>query len=237
MERNPYSESTRALFDVCMHAGRYGYRRIDLPYMRVDSARNYAVQSFLEATADDPRPDDVLVMLDNDHFHPQHIVAHLTSYDDPALLGVVGALTFRRSPPHDPMFYMAREENSRWYTMALDWEDGLYEVDLVSTAAIAIRRWVFEKLIAAGHRLFFKYDYPDDVDVRELPSEDVHFARICHDLGVRHYCDTTILSPHIRLDGVAREHWKRYLAEHPELRAQANERSVRMGVIEHAEST
>ena len=76
LERALIAEPISSIINVAMACGKRGYTRIDLPFMVTDQARNGCVGEFLKASTS---PDDVLVMLDNDHLHPINIVHRLAS--------------------------------------------------------------------------------------------------------------------------------------------------------------
>lgn len=183
-------EAVNAALGVAMYCGHKRYDRIIIPYMRTDRARNVIVSAFLERSVN---PDDVLVMLDCDHEHPFDIVEQLASH--PSEQGVVGALAFRRYKPHDPVFFKIGDDG-KMYSPA-EWETGrTYRCDVVGSGAIAIKRWVFDRLEEAGFSWpYFRYEYPAEYGYDQ--SEDVFFARCCHSAGVEHYCDTGIETPHL----------------------------------------
>jgi hypothetical protein len=116
LERSLPEGAVGPLFDVNRRAGELGYRRIHVPYTRTEIARNKMAEAFLGATKD---PDDVLVMLDCDHEHPEWVVERLAGYGVP----IVAALAFRRGEPFDPQAYLwvdgEARQPSTWQT-----EDG-----------------------------------------------------------------------------------------------------------------
>jgi hypothetical protein len=66
----------------------------------------------------------------------------------------------------------------------------------VGSGAIAIWRWVFDRLEEAGFGWpYFRYEYPADYGYDQ--SEDVFFARCCYAAGVEHFCDTGVEVPHL----------------------------------------
>lgn len=209
LERSILGHAVDAALDVSQTCAIRGYTRISVPYMRTDMARNRIVQSFMEVSKG---KDDTIVMLDGDHYHPADIVARLTCY--PSEIGVIGALYFRRGVPYDPLFFTRIDGGLK--PMA-EWSEGLvYEGDAVATGAIAIKRWVFEELIAAGYSYpFFQYDYPPDHDFSM--TEDIFFALSCEKAGIKHYCDTSIITPHLAITPITKDNWDQYVADHPEI--------------------
>lgn len=203
MERSLPNEAVSSLLDVAGVCGKHGFKRIVLGYMRVDLARNLMIQAFLENSDDD---DDVLVMLDADHTHPAHTVAQLASY--PKAVGVAGALAYRRGGKHDPCWYVLDDNND--LRAAMEWDnEGLYQCDAVGSAAIAIKRWVFTRLNEAGYSWpYFRYEYPTE---GALPSEDIVFARACINAGIKHHCDTGLMTPHILTDYADGRQWQEFI--------------------------
>jgi hypothetical protein len=180
-----------------------GCLRLSLPYCRVDTARNEAVHAFLQV-ADDPN--DVLVMLDADHLHPPHIVIGLARHAPE--IGVVGALAFKRDDSSSPLFFMLTDGQLR---APADWTPGtLYSCDFVGTGAIAIKRWVFDRLREAGEPLpFFRIGYTDGEATLSL-GEDRYFAELCLKHGIRHHCDTSLDIPHIGFKLSTHESWRQW---------------------------
>lgn len=210
-ERSLLGHAVDALLDVAFVSAIRGYTRISVPYMRTDMARNRIAQSFLEVSS---KPNDVLVMLDGDHIHPSDVVQQLVCYE-PEQVGVIGALYFRRGAPYDPLFFV-RDNEGRLRNPA-EWTEGLvYECAIVATGAIAIRRWVFEKLDEEGPGYpYFQYRYPEDNDFSM--TEDVWFGLECEKIGINHYVDTSVRTPHLRIDAVTQHNWEDYKGEHPEM--------------------
>jgi hypothetical protein len=207
MERTIPSEAVMAAFGVALHCAKQDYSMILTGYARTDVARNKLVAAFMEATEDD---DDVLVMLDADHTHPMDIVERLVSHGE----GVVGALAFRRGAPFDPCFYVRQDDGSLAQPVEFA---GLHEGTVVGTGAIAIRRYVFKALEAAGFSFpFFRYIYEDQT--MNFPSEDMYFGYICEKAGISHFCDTGCVTPHLITSQVDQTSWAEFLADHkPEM--------------------
>lgn len=208
LERSVHNYAVSSLLDVAMDAGMNGFSRIGVMYSRTDAARNLLCHSFMQLSRS---KNDVIVMLDSDHQHPADIVKRLSSHPH----GVTGALAFRRSAPFEPMFFV-RGEDGRLRKPA-EFERIVYECDAVGTGAIAIKRWVLDELMRQGHNYFFRYQYTDD-DWRS--SEDMHFAKICEDAGIKHHADCSTETPHLRTDQVTSKTWAKYREDHPEIISQ-----------------
>lgn len=205
MERTIQQEAVQSLLDIAMTAGALGAMRIGLSYTRTDRARNRIASAFLDMSK---HSDDVLVMLDCDHAHPPDVISRLSARSE----GVVGALAFRRSFPHEPMWFV-RHEDGRLRSPG-EYEPIVYQCDAVGTGAIAIKRWVFDKLKEAGADYFFKYEYfPGGIS----PSEDMWFARLCEEAGIKHHVDCSLVTPHLATLAVDNQTWAEYRANHPDI--------------------
>lgn len=201
MEKAVGEYAVNALLLVAAHCGKKGYSQIVLPSMRVDVARNRAVQMFLKESKAD---DDVLVMLDADHVHPADIVTRLVAHN----VEVVGALAFTRGAPFMPCFFYHMDGHFHSVT---DWTHvGLMPCDAVGTGAIAIRRSVFAKLNGAGYGPFyFQCIYPDRAD-QSTPSEDMYFASACFLSGIQHHVDTSLVTPHLMMSAIDESHFRAF---------------------------
>lgn len=199
---------------LTLGAEKNGYIRIFHPYSRTDQARNDLSKVFMEL-ADDP--EDTLVMLDCDHLHPPDIIERLAVH--PPERGVVGALAFRRGAPHFPCFF--HRDPSGVYHIITEWEKGTLlggqMGSIVGTGAIAIKRWVFERLDSQGfHWPFFRYAYMPNGPVQ--PSEDIYFGEACEQCGILQYCDTSLETPHLTVGRIDSGSWELWQANHPEVK-------------------
>lgn len=208
LERTIGDTANNSLLNVAMTCGGLGYTRISVPYMRTDAARNTLVKAFLEMP--DPDPNDYIVMLDDDHDHPPNIVSQLVAHG----VDIVSALAFRRSEPYDPIFFVRCADGK--LHAPIEWVNGLYEMDAVGTGAIAIQRWVFKALDAAGyHWPYFRYTYPDGM--KQFPTEDIYFMEHCEAIGIKAYCDTTLEIPHLTAGIIDSKTWQEWRADHPDV--------------------
>jgi hypothetical protein len=139
-------------------------------------------------------PDDVLVMLDNDHLPEPDIVERLANVGN---AGVVGALCRRRGDELDVLMFRRNPETGRMDRIA-EWPAGeLVQVDAVGSGAIAIRRWVFDRLHAAYQQKYWLWRYAYDDNSPERPGEELYFQRMCEEQGIAIVCDTSIINEHI----------------------------------------
>ena len=212
-ERTTSHLAADSLEKVHMVVGQLGYGKLSLPYMRTDSARNEYVKRFMTNSTS---PNDVLVMLDNDHIFDPGIVPKLVSdvTDREGERGVVGCLAFKRGEPFEPCHFI-RGDDGMLHSMVY-WQDGLYPGEIVGHACVAIARWVFDVLIENGHVApFWRYEYREE-DISS-PSEDMYFGRICEESGIRHWADYRLEAPHLIMSTVDRQTWRAYTNDHPEL--------------------
>lgn len=197
-ERQIHYRAAESLMNIAAWNHDLGYKRIWVPPARCDIARNLGVMAFREQSPD-PHPDDVLVMLDIDHAHPFNIVQKVAEH--PHEIGVCGALYYTRVDPDRPSkIYPCILTFDEKYGVPIsveNWTPGeLVKCAFVGPAAMAIKRWVFEELIAKEiYPPFFRYEYADQN--KEMPHEDVYWAASCDMAGIPHYCDTSIETPHI----------------------------------------
>lgn len=191
---------------VASRAGNLGYSYITSNCQRTDVARNKLCAAFRKLAQD---PNDVLVMLDGDHTHPYDTIERLVAHD-PAQ-GVVGALAFRRGEPFFPCYFL-RDVHGK-LSIPLEWTGDLTPCVVVGTGAIAIRRWVLDKIADAGYPAPFFYEYDDAMFATgEFRSEDITFGLICEKLGISHYCDTALITPHLITSAVDQTAWAQYAA-------------------------
>lgn len=190
----------RAMIQVAMAATRPGYAYMPIPYRTTDLARNTAVSIFIQWTDD---PEATLIMLDADHAHPVDVIPRLASYSKE--YGVVGALAFKRDGDPLPCWFTSRDDGVLVYPTGWENLHGLVQCTIVGTGAIAIKRWVFDKLEEAGFKYpYFRIPYVETFVGREnianpnpWPGEDVYFGLACRDAGIPHYVDIDFCTPHL----------------------------------------
>jgi len=198
LERGMYDEAVDSLLGVASRCGSQNWTRISVPHTATEWAREQFTEAFMESTSD---PYDTLVMLDADHKYPANVVERLALDPHPDY-GVVAALAFCRGEDSRPAFYMKDSEDPEfWYSTSKIPENKIIPADMVGTGAIAIRRWVFDKLQPP----YWKKMY--DV-VRG--GEDWYFSLQCEKAGIARYVHTGVEIPHIRLGTVTRKDWEKY---------------------------
>lgn len=203
---------------VASRAGNMGYSYITSNYQRVDVARNRVCNAFRKMATN---PNDVLVMMDCDHTHPYDVIERLTRHDPSC--GVVGALAFRRGEPYFPCYFL-RIPGHEGVVQPLEIPYGdLVPCAIVGTGAIAIRRWVLDELHANGIPAPFYYEYDDVMfETGEFRSEDITFGLNCEKLGIAHYCDTSVITPHLTAAAIDETAWNRiagnYIAQYQKVK-------------------
>lgn len=210
-ERAVYGEASNSAERLGYVAGKQGYEPIFPEYGRTDITRQQLADTFY---AKSKNPTDTLVMFDIDHDHDAYTVERLVAHDKP----VVVALAFRRGEPYDACAGI-RDTKGDIHHLA-EFDRGLQQMNWVGHSAIAIQRHVFEKLLAAGHEFFWKYEYlnaePDKGLGKRAPSEDIYFSKICDELGIEMYCDTDFVAPHMVIYSIDKDFHMLYRADHPE---------------------
>lgn len=196
---------------VASRAGNMGYSYMTSGRMRTDVARNKLCAAFRQIATD---PDDVLVMLDCDHVHPHDIIERLIDHEPEK--GVVGALAFRRGEPYFPCFFLRAPDGT--IRQPLQFTGDLMRCTIVGTGAIAIRRWVLDK-VADAYPAPFAYEYDATMfQTGEFQSEDVSFGYRCEALGIDHWCDTGLVTPHLTTSAIDDHTWamkaQQLIAEH-----------------------
>lgn len=182
-----------------------GWPLVDHVYGRTDINRNRIGMWLL----DNPEYTHVL-MLDLDHLHAEDIVERLAVHllDDPELQ-VIGGMHFRRAAPFDPCAFVFGPDGQ--LHAPIEWEPGLFEVHAIGHGSILISRKFFENIPAP----WWAYTY-DAVERNIFPSEDMWFSHVCRQAGVKMWVDTTVTSPHIILNIVDGDTFRRYIAENPQ---------------------
>lgn len=181
-----------------------GWPLIDHVYGRTDLNRNRMGKFILQ------QPDYThICMLDLDHIHAPNIVERLASWvlDDPDRL-IVSGLHFRRAAPFDPCAFVYGADGQ--LHAPVEWEPGLFEVHAVGHGSILIAREVFERLPEP----WWAYTY-QDVEHNVFPSEDMWFSHLCRENGIKMWVDTTITSPHIIMNIVDEDTFRRWVADNP----------------------
>jgi hypothetical protein len=218
MERSVPNVGALSAVRLAHQAGSAGYVYLAVPYARTDFLRCALVDRFMQLSSN---PLDTLIMLDNDHDHPDNTLARLAAYDD---YPVIGALAFRRGEPYDPCAFV-RLEDGKLHAMA-QWEpDRVYRVDVIGHAAVAIQRRVFLHLEAEGFKQpYWRYAYTDGTT--NMPSEDMHFCLSCERAKVGQYVDCGLIAPHLTNGFITDQSWRAYLQDHPEMAGKPKEQSL-----------
>lgn len=183
-----------------------GWPILPHPYGRVDVQRNIMANALLKH----PQKFTHICMLDLDHIHPLNVVQRLARWvlKDPEKL-VVGGLNFRRGEPFDPCVFLPAPDGE--LRPPLQWQEGIGEVAAIGHGAILISKKVFENV--PGPWWAYVYQYFE----KELfPSEDIYFSTLCNRAGIKIWCDTTTVSPHLIENTVQEDTFRAWIATHPE---------------------
>lgn len=129
-----------------------------------------------------------LLFVDTDMLYPPDTVKRLLDHD----LDIVGALTFKRYPPFNPII-MRGDKHKLQYVYPYD--DGLMKVTATGTGCLLINMKVFDKI----RKPYFKFQHTK----KNGPvGEDVGFCYKAADAGFDIYVDTTVKTIHICMMGV-----------------------------------
>jgi len=128
-----------------------------------------------------------LLFLDTDMIYPKDTIERLLAHD----LDIVGALTFKRYPPFNPLIMVGEQFKMKY---VYPYEEGLMKVTATGTGCLLINMKVFDKL----KRPYFKFRKPKGKPV----GEDIGFCYKAGDAGFDVYVDTTIKTVHICMVGV-----------------------------------
>ena len=202
----PYADN---VFFNFLEIAQGGVPFFRLPYARTDVARNRGAQALLDSEFTH------ILMLDSDHPHPIDIVQRLARrvIEDPERL-VVAALAFRRGEPYDPLVWVKKDDG---VYAVVEWEENsLIDAYIVGTPAMLIHRSVFEQI----SKPWFYYDYTEINQPNfSWPTEDVGFCKKVCEAGIHIYCDTSIVTPHMRSVTVDENTYRTWQAVHPEEQA------------------
>ena len=159
-------------------------------YAPIDVIRNQIVEAAIEAEA------DYLLMMDTDQIYPQETIRRLwdSFWCVKGQVGAIGAKTFRRYPPFDPLMLLENEDNAvKKYRHCDDHAMNcgkLVEVDATGTGCILYNMEVFKMI-----------HYPWFVDQsREStngPGEDIGFCQKMKRKGFSIWVHTGVSVTHL----------------------------------------
>jgi len=158
----------------------------------IEVLRNNIVESALRMGA------TKLLMLDVDMiYHPKTVTSLLSRN-----LPVVGAVSFRRYPPFDPIILKITDKG---YQSIDDWEEGdLVKCDATGAGCIMFDMEVFRKM----PRPWFKFKTHPDTGLGI--GEDVGFCQDLKTAGYKIFVDTAVPADHLTTMAVNRNTHKLY---------------------------
>lgn len=134
---------------------------------------------------------DAILFLDSDMVPPADLIVKLVEADKP----IVGALAFKRTPPHEPcIFKTCSDKGSTFY---YDYPKDLIEVEGIGMACCLIKREVFDMP---------KPWYFPSPDL----GEDLAFCSRAREHGHSVWCDTRLICGHIASWIVGEQEYLRY---------------------------
>jgi len=155
-----------------------------LPY---GVARNYAAKQMLEQGF------PYLLFLDSDILLPPNAIMRLLE----TKLPLVSCYYTHRYPPFNPCFYGAvkNEEGKLQQVVATGWNFGdIVPCVFMPSGAALIHRSVFEKMLAAGIKLFYHWSL--DIDNATGLSEDYDMSLKAVGIGIQPYVHTGVQARH-----------------------------------------
>lgn len=157
---------------------------------------------------------DWLLFIDDDMVWDPDAIGRLVQAREEHDLDMLGALCYRRSPPHQPTLFM--REGPTWgnYNYLERWDDDIIEVDATGMAFIVIHKRVFERIagtdmppldVRAGMKPpnFFRWE--------GALGEDLRFCQDARAAGCRIWVDTRLEIGHVGERVIRR---REFLIEH-----------------------
>jgi len=170
---------------------------IRLSGLPFDSARNHAAYQCLNGGY------QWLFFLDADILAPKETIPRLMSHRLP----IVSALYYQRFPTWTGMeglylpcmFNEVAQPNGTIQKQPItDFKPGsLVEAHMVPAGSLLIHRSVFERMLAAGIKMFFRWTLTaESVPPGTGYSEDFFFCKQARELGFKVFCDTSLVCEH-----------------------------------------
>lgn len=157
---------------------------------------------------------DWILFIDDDMVWDPDVVGRLIQTRDEHDFDMLGALCFRRSPPHQPTLFMREGPTFGNYNYLERWDDDIIEVDATGMAFLVIHKRVFERI--AGTEM-----PPYEARVGKAPpnffrwegalGEDLRFCQDARAAGNRIWVDTRLEVGHVGEHVIGR---RQFLAEH-----------------------
>lgn len=150
----------------------------DIP---IDLSRNNIVQSAIQENC------DYLFFIDSDVLIEEGYLERLLSHKKDIIAGVYHQKVF-------PYYASVKKRlyGNTYYHMELNGDD-IIEIDGASMGCLLIKMKIFDKI----HYPWFEFKYYKDNGKWEQFSEDLYFCQKLQDIGVKIYCDPSIICTHI----------------------------------------
>jgi len=155
-------------------------------------ARNKIASKALEQNA------DYLLFLDDDMVFKPDLLVNLLKHDK----DIVGGLTFLRTEPHEPSFYMRNSDGETFNPIYMWKPKDLVKCDAIGMAATLIKKSVFEKMYESSKKKFNVWGFFEGY------AEDLNFCSKATMLGFDVFCDTSQLVGHITTKIIMYEDYK-----------------------------
>lgn len=143
---------------------------------------------------------DWLLFIDDDMVFDANAIGSLIQTREEHDLDMLGALCFRRSPPHQPTLFMRENPTSGAYNFLERWDSDVIEVDATGMAFVVIHKRVFEKIAGTtmpSHEARAQIGLPNFFRWEGTYGEDLRFCQMAREAGARIWVDTRIEIGHV----------------------------------------
>lgn len=147
----------------------------------IDTLRNDIVEKALAINATN------LIMMDVDMVYHKKTIPQLLSHRLP----IVGAMSFRRYPPFDPIMLRVNQEKNGYDNISYWEENELVEVDATGAGCLMFDMSIFKKM----PKPWFKFY--QDADTGATIGEDVGFCQDLKEAGYKIFVDTSVPADHL----------------------------------------
>jgi len=177
---------------------------------------------------------DWLLFIDDDMVWQPDAIEKLVQTREQYDLDIVGALCFRRSPPHQPTLYMRTEPNAGPYNFLEKWDYDVVEVDATGMAFCLIHKRVFERIADSPMPTLAERQglgLPQFFAWQGKLGEDLRFCQDAKAAGCKIFVDTRIPIGHVGEFEVGEQDFLKQIAwRDPEMEAARKVVNDRMGL-------
>lgn len=153
---------------------------------------------------------DWLLFIDDDMVWQPDAIGRLIAAREELDADILGALCFRRSPPHEPTMFVREEPTSGAYNYLEDWNTDIVEVDATGMAFVVIHKRVFEMIAGSPmppYEVRTQMNPPEFFRWTGMFGEDLQFCQDAKAAGARIFVDTRIEIGHVSEIEITRRHF------------------------------